>query len=159
MSGAQVLLDASGEALRLGCAAAPFLVKPNVDEAGEMLGRAVESIGDALVAAEVFMDAGVELVALSMGADGLLMASQAEVVWAKPPRVQVCNPVGAGDALLAGVALALVRGLGLGEMARWAVAAGTAAALRAGVAVGTRDEVVALWDQVSVERCDGKGRG
>jgi 1-phosphofructokinase family hexose kinase len=145
--GAKALLDSSGEPLRLGCAASPYLVKPNVVEAEEMAGMQIRSNADALSAAECFQRQGVEWVALSLGADGLLVASARRAVWARPPRVQVRNPVGAGDTLLAGIAWALERGLPPEEMARWGVAAGTAAAMREGVSVGSRAEVEVLYGQ------------
>jgi 1-phosphofructokinase family hexose kinase len=162
--GAQVLLDSSGEALRLGCAASPYLVKPNLVEAEQVAGQEICLDADALAAVEFFLHQGIELVALSLGADGLLLASKELAVWARPPRVQARNPVGAGDALLAGIASALagpstrlragpehsrrehVRSLE--EIARWGVATGTAAAAREGVSFGTRAEVEALYRQV-----------
>jgi 1-phosphofructokinase family hexose kinase len=146
--GAKALLDSSGEPLRLGCTASPTLVKPNVVEAEEMTGREIQSAPDALDAAGVFLRQGIELVALSLGADGLLLASKQRAVWARPPIVQARNPVGAGDALLAGLAWALERGLALEELARWGVATGTAAAAREGVSAGTRGEVEMLYEQV-----------
>jgi 1-phosphofructokinase family hexose kinase len=149
--GVKVFLDASGEPLKLGCQAGPYLVKPNAAEAGEMTGRQVHSSADALDAAEVFLCQGVELVALSLGADGLLLASAQRAVWARPPRVRVRNPVGAGDALLAGIAWALAHELPLEEMARWGVAAGTAAAVREGIDVGTRAEITTLHEQVRID--------
>jgi 1-phosphofructokinase family hexose kinase len=147
--GARVLLDSSGEPLRLGCETVPYLVKPNAAEAEEVTGREIRSDRGACAAA-FFLRLGVELVALSLGAGGLLLASEREVVRARPPRVEVRNPVGAGDALLAGVSWALGRGLPLVEVARWGVAAGTAAAMCEGVAVGTRAEVEALYEEVGV---------
>jgi 1-phosphofructokinase family hexose kinase len=150
--GARVLLDASGEPLRQGCAARPYLVKPNDVEAAQMIGREVRSDADARDAVEFFLQQGIELVALSLGADGLLLASQRRAIRARPPDVQARNPVGAGDALLAGVAWALERGLPLEEVARWGVAAGTAAAARDGVSVGTRGEVEALYRQVQIDQ-------
>jgi len=146
--GAKAFLDTSGEPLRLGCAASPYLVKPNVVEAEEVTGQEINCEADMLSAVEFFLRRGIELVALSLGADGLLLASKEGTVWARPPRVRARNPVGAGDALLAGVAWALQRGLPLEEMARWGVATGTAAAMREGVSVGTRAEVEALYEQV-----------
>jgi 1-phosphofructokinase len=170
--GARVLLDSSGEALRLGCAAGPYLVKPNVVEAEQVTGQEISSNAATLVAAEFFLRQGIELVALSLGADGLLLASQELAVWARPPRVRARNPVGAGDALLAGIASALAGPsttlragpstelragaersrrepvLPLEEIARWGVATGTAAAAREGVSFGTRAEVEALYEQV-----------
>ncbi|MFQ5809953.1 MAG: 1-phosphofructokinase [Armatimonadota bacterium] len=148
--GAKALLDTSGEPLRLGCAASLYLVKPNVGEAEEVTGQQIQSDADLLRAADFFLGQEIKLVALSLGADGLLLASKERAVWAGPPSVGVRNPVGAGDALLAGVAWALGRGLSLEETARWGVAAGTAAAMREGVSVGTRAEVGAMSERVKV---------
>ena len=162
-SGARALLDASGEPLRLGCAAAPFLVKPNAAEALGFVGvspgslasgfghRGLIAFADAMALglAYPFLESGIELVALSLGAGGLLLASSGQAVRARPPRVEARNPVGAGDALLAAVAWALERDLPLEEMARWGVAAGTAAAMGEGVAVVTRAEVQALYEGVT----------
>lgn len=156
--GAKGLLDSSGEPMQVGCAARPYLVKPNAVEAGELIGHEIESDADALNAAEFLLCLGVELVALSLGSDGLLLASERQAVWARPPRVRARNPVGAGDALLAGVAWALEQGLSLGEIARWGVATGTAAAVREGVSVGTRAEVEALYGQVQIEPVMGRGQ-
>jgi 1-phosphofructokinase len=149
-NGATALLDSSGTPLRLGCAARPYLVKPNKVETQEMIGRDINSEADAISATEFFLDQGVALVALSLGADGLLLASRQETVWARPPNVRVRNPVGAGDALLAGVAWAVQRGLSLEEIARWGVATGTAAALHEGISVGARAEVEALYDRIGI---------
>lgn len=144
--GARAVLDTSGEPLRLGCAARPLLVKPNANEAEEMMGRAIKSNADALEAAGFFLKQGIELVALSLGAGGLLLVSGQEAVRAFPPQVLVRNPVGAGDALLAGITWALRRELPLEDVARWGVAAGTAAAMREGVGVGSRAEVEGLYE-------------
>lgn len=149
--GAKALLDASGEPLRLGCTAGPYLVKPNAVEAGEVIGREIGSEADAHDAAARFLEQGIELVALSLGAAGLLLASRQQAVRARPPGVRVRSTVGSGDALLAGLAWAIECKLRLGEMACWGVAAGTAAAMHEGVGVGTRAEVEALHGQVQVE--------
>jgi 1-phosphofructokinase family hexose kinase len=161
-SGARALLDTSGEPLRLGCAAAPFLVKPNAAEALGFVGAAGPAtsgfgqVGDAFADAAAlgltypFLELGVELVALSLGAGGMLLVSSGQAVRARPRMVQARNPVGAGDALLAAVAWALERELPLEEMAGWGVAVGTAAAMSEGVAVFTLAEVQALYGQVMI---------
>ncbi len=149
--GARALLDSSGEPLRLGCAARPYLVKPNITEAAEVTGHEIRSDADAYAAAETFLRQGIALVALSLGADGLLLASKERKVWARPPRAPVRHPTGAGDALLAGLAWTLQQGLPLEEMARWSVAMGTAAAMREGVSFGSRAEVEAVYREVQIE--------
>jgi 1-phosphofructokinase family hexose kinase len=148
--GARAFLDTSGEPLRLSCAAQPALVKPNAAEAQELTGQVIDSPVDAARAAGHFLRQGIEIVALSMGAQGLVLASASQALWAKPPVVPVTNPTGAGDSLLAGVVWALQQGLPLADVARWGVATGTASAMREGVSVGSRAEVEAVQSQVEV---------
>ena len=148
--GGRVLLDASGAPLTIACAAGPDLIKPNAAEAAELTGHEVRSEADARATAKFFLQQGVTMVALSLGARGLLLASKQRAVRAIPPRVLVRNPVGAGDALLAGLAWALESRLPVDEMARWGVAAGTAAAMRVGVSFGTRAEVQSLHGQIKI---------
>jgi 1-phosphofructokinase family hexose kinase len=150
--GARTVLDTSGEPLRQALEAVPTLAKPNMPEAAAWLGTPLRSPGEAALAVDNFLKMGITLVALSVGADGLLLASQDTRVWARPPQVVARNPVGAGDALVAGLLWALAEELSLVEMARWGVAAGTAAARLEGVAVGARDEVEALYDRVMLCR-------
>ena len=148
--GAKALLDTSGEPLRLGLEACPYLVKPNAVEAQALTGRAILSDVDAVAAAEAFLAQGVQVVALSLGAEGLLLATPEMRVRARPPRVTVRNPTGAGDALLAGLIYALRASLPLEALARWGVASGTVAAMQEGVSVGTLAEVGAFCARVSV---------
>jgi 1-phosphofructokinase family hexose kinase len=151
-AGARALLDASGPALAAGLAARPFLIKPNAEEAAELLQRPLTSRDDQVQAVAALLATGVDIVALSLGADGLLLADVSRAVAARPPQVAALNPVGAGDALLAGLVWGLLHGADLAELARMAVAAGTAAAMQDGVAPGTQREVEALRGQVSVEQ-------
>lgn len=149
--GARALLDTSGEPLRLGCAARPYLAKPNADEAQALTGEPITDDASARRATAYFLDQGVEMVALSLGAEGLLLSTRGQSVRARPPLVRALNPVGAGDALLAGIAWALEQGFGLAELVRWGCATGTAAAMRVGTDSAPRDDVVALYAQVQVE--------
>jgi 1-phosphofructokinase family hexose kinase len=155
--GARALLDTSGEPLRLGCIARPFLVKPNADEAEALIGDPIDGDAATQRAVAYFLERCVELVALSLGADGLLLATRGWAVRARPPRVRALNPVGAGDALLAGIAWGLEQRLDLADLARWGVACGTAAAMRAGTDSAARAEVEAIYAQVQVENWQPSG--
>lgn len=154
--GGRACLDTWGEALRLGCQARPYLIKPNAEEASELTGIQVDSVGSARQAAEQLLAWGAQIVALSMGRGGVLLASQTEVIHARPPEVSVQTVVGVGDALLAGVILALRQEAPLEMVARWGVAAGTASAMKAGVGMGDRSQVESLLDRVEV-RVDPAG--
>lgn len=146
-AGGRVVLDTSGEPLRAACGAQPFLVKPNALEASQLTGRPVENIEQALAAATALE--GIEIVVISMGSEGALLA-QGGCGWlATPPSIQERNPIGAGDSLVGG----LVWGLSQGDVLtalRWGVACGAATASRDGTAVGTRDEVEQLAEQVVI---------
>lgn len=127
--GAFVLLDSSGAALRAGCAARPDLVKPNTAEARDLTGTPVTSPADALRAVDAFHTAGAQRVALSLGADGLILSDGAECWHVRPPAITVRTAVGAGDALLGGLVSALAQGRPLREVACWGVATGSVYAI------------------------------
>jgi tagatose 6-phosphate kinase len=126
-AGVPSVLDAAGEALRLGAAACPAIVKPNLAELESAVGRALPRTGclDGVAeAAGQLRDLGAGAVVVTLSADGLI-AVTAEGTWLARPRPQQGNPTGAGDA----VAAALVHGLVLGQS--WPDRLGRAAALGA----------------------------
>ncbi len=101
--GLNVALDTSGEALRAGLQAGPWLIKPNTAELADALGCAVDSIAQQAQAAERLHAQGVEHVVVSHGADGVNWFSPGTALHATPPKVSVASTVGAGDSLLAGM--------------------------------------------------------
>lgn len=148
--GATAYLDSSGPALAAGLSAVPFLVKPNAEEAAELTGVPVTDLASAQRAAAWCLARGATTVALSLGEQGLLLATAERAVHACPPVVPVQTLVGVGDALLAGLVDAFTRRLPLHEIAAWGVACGTAAAMTPGVGVGDPATVTALAAQVVV---------
>ena len=149
-AGARALLDTSGPALRAGCAAAPFLAKPNAVEARELTGVDAGDAGARAAAIAALHRLGPAHVLLTLGAEGALLSDGARTWRATPPEVEERNPIGAGDALLGGLVYGLARGLGLPEALRWGVAAGAAAASLPGTAVGDRELVERLAPGVVV---------
>ncbi|MEB0044199.1 MULTISPECIES: 1-phosphofructokinase [unclassified Pseudomonas] len=101
--GLKVALDTSGEALRAGLAAAPWLIKPNTEELAEALGCDVVSVLAQADAASRLHAQGIEHVVISHGADGVNWFSVGSALHATPPKVRVASTVGAGDSLLAGM--------------------------------------------------------
>jgi 1-phosphofructokinase family hexose kinase len=154
-AGARVLLDASGPALALGCAAAPSLVKPNDAEAAELTGLPAGTEAEALAAAAAVQRLGPARVLLSLGRRGALLSGEGRAWLARPPAIVEQNPIGAGDAMLAGLAFGLARALPLPEALRWATAAGAAAASLPGTGVGDLALVERLAAGVRIEPLDG----
>ncbi len=149
-NGALAALDTSGPALQEGARARPFLLKPNVEEAEDLLSRPLPGWDDQVAAVRALLESGVRLVALTRGGEGAFLANGTTLIAAEPPTIAGGSPIGAGDAFLAGLAYAWSRGAGLAEMARWAVACGAATAAQEGTGVGSRADVEALLPDVRI---------
>ena len=101
----RTLLHADGDALREGIEARPTVVTPNQQEAERLLGRTLLTRTHYLEAAEHIRAMGPESVVLSLGSRGAVGAFADGLVEALPPRVDAVCPIGAGDALAAGIRL------------------------------------------------------
>lgn len=145
------VLDASGEALRQGVKAEPFLVKPNVAELEQLLGRKLPTLADIRSGAEEVREMGAWKVLVSMGAEGALMVTDQQTLFAPGLRVEVKSTVGAGDAMLAGLLAAYDRGLSDLEALRHAVAAGTASVMTEGTQLIERDNYERLLADVVIQ--------
>lgn len=130
--GLKVALDSSGEALRAGLQSLPWLVKPNTEELGEVLGLAVDNPQQQRAAAARLVASGIEHVVVSAGEQGVSWFTRELAVHARPPKVQVASTVGAGDSLVAG----MVHGLLQGEAPAQTLARATAIAAQAVTQVG-----------------------
>ncbi len=148
--GARVVLDTAGEALRQSIRARPEVIKPNRSELAELAGRELPDIRSMADYSMGLLDR-VKTVLVSMGADGMLMVTSGQVVYARPPKVTVKSTVGAGDCAVAGFVHGLAVGESNTEALRRAVATGTAATLNAGTGLCRCADVEAILPQVTIE--------
>lgn len=147
--GVRVVIDAAGEPLRLALREGVFLIKPNLREFREMVGAGGEDEAKILsVAKKIVLDGESEVVAISLGAAGVLMVSDSGVERLHPPTVPIISKVGAGDSMVAGVVLSLARGNSLRDAVRFGVAAGTAAVMTAGTELCRREDAERLYRQM-----------
>ena len=120
------ILDAAGEALRLGMDASPYLVKANQQELLEAMGRPLENLDSVMNAAEEVRRTSGGSVLVTLGNQGALMVT-ADGNWhLVPPEVERVNTIGAGDSLTAGLAAGVLQGLPLVDAARLGIAAAAA---------------------------------
>ncbi|MCH6267252.1 tagatose-6-phosphate kinase [Neobacillus citreus] len=108
--GIPVIVDTSGESLRqvLLHNVKPFAIKPNITELTQLLGREVEqSISSLSQALEDDMFQGIEWIVVSMGGAGAFVKHGSDFYRVTIPPIDVVNPVGSGDATVAGLAVAL----------------------------------------------------
>ena len=139
-------MDASGETLRLALDAHPYLVKPNRDEAEQLLGIEV-SDSSGIEAARRIHTLGARLGVVSLDAGGAAAVWDGGEVFVRAPQISVVNAVACGDAFLAGCASALLSDAAPPDMIRWGVAAGSANALVGGARI-TRAEVERLCGEI-----------
>jgi 1-phosphofructokinase len=95
-------IDTSGDALVASLAARPRLIKPNRAELAEIAGRPLRSISEVVAAATAVREQGVEIVLVSLGADGAVLVGPAGVIVGESHVAQPRSTVGAGDCFLAG---------------------------------------------------------
>jgi 1-phosphofructokinase family hexose kinase len=119
-------VDTSGAALDAAIGAGPDWIKPNHDEAGELLGRAVVDTRSALAAARALRAKGAARVVLSRGRHGLVAVDEASAFEGSAPPVEATSSVGCGDATVAGLAVATLRGAPMMDVLRLAIACGNA---------------------------------
>jgi 1-phosphofructokinase len=157
--GSRVLLDTSGAPLEHALAAPvlPHCLKPNRHELAEWSGEVLDDISDIIRTADRLRARGAELVVVSMGADGALFLSDQGALIAGLAAPSVVSTVGAGDAMVAGLAAALVEGATLERTARLATAFAVAKLGLAGPHLPDRPEVEALANEVSINTVETIG--
>ena len=155
--GGRVALDTSGEPLHRAIALAPDVVKPNLAELEELMGRRLDGVQAVRDAARYLVEKGVGLVVVSMGAQGAAFVNKETALLARPPQVEVKSSVGAGDAMVSGIVYAQVQQFELPATARLATALGAYAVTRIGAGVDLA-QVHEYEKQVQVEVLPGNER-
>jgi 6-phosphofructokinase 2 len=148
--GAKVIVDTSGEPLRLAVEEGVFLIKPNLRELNDMVGRELKDEGEHEKAVMDIVKAGKsEAVVLSVGAGGALLGQPSGCTRIRTPVVPIKSKVGAGDSMVAGITLSLARGKSLPDAVRYGVAAGAAAVMTPGTELCRLEDTERLYKQIS----------
>lgn len=121
----ETFVDISGAPLQHALSAHPYLIKPNLDEAQELLGHNLTQ-ETALEAAIEILSRGVRLGVVTLAEAGAVAAWEGGSRLFLAPKVDVVNSVGSGDAFVAGCAAAYLSGSSYEEMVQYGVAAGAA---------------------------------
>ncbi len=130
-AGKPCILDTSGELLMRGIEALPTMVKPNTDEIGQILGRTVSSVEEVYAAAQELHERGIAQVVVSLGGDGAVMACDAGLFRGRAPKIEVVNPVGAGDTMVGAFAVGMARGMAPQDQLAYAMSCASANCLSA----------------------------
>ena len=105
---AKFVVDTSGEALKEAVNEGVFLLKPNLEELGYLLGiENIEIQNIEKAAKELILKNNCEIIVISLGKDGAMLVTKNESHTVKPPKVDVKSTVGAGDSMVAGLIYSL----------------------------------------------------
>jgi 6-phosphofructokinase 2 len=142
--GLPFVLDTSGPALQAALGPGLRLIKPSQGEFDTLVGRKLAP-GELAEAAQGFVARGAtELLAVTLGGDGALLATAEGVLQLPALDVPALGAVGAGDSFLAAMVLHLAQGAAPRDAFAWGMAAGAAAVMRPGTAHPQRADVEAL---------------
>ena len=147
--GAKVVLDTSGEALRAATAHGVFLIKPSLGELENLVGKKLaETITQERTVRELVESGAAEIVALTLGRDGALLATRDGLRRLAGVKVKPKSAVGAGDSFVAAMTLGLAQGRDPEDAFALAVAAGTAAVLTMGTELCRREDVERIYQEI-----------
>ena len=144
--GIRLIIDTAGIPLQYAGGPGTFLLKPNLHEVRELSGGMFSDFMLEGVARSVVATGRAHAVAVSMGAAGAI------AVWPNgfrrivAPTVPVVSRAGAGDSMVAGIAVGLVRGMPVDEAIAFGVAAGSAAVMNSGLELCHRHDVERLYE-------------
>lgn len=148
----RMILDFRGEGLLQALPSKPFMVKPNREELIQTVVGTISNAADLIAAMRKLNALGAEWVVVTDGPQSVWMSGHGEVYHAEPPRVDVVNPIGCGDCLAAGFAVALEAGQTVTDALRLGIAAASENARVLLPARITQAAVQAVAKTIRVER-------
>lgn len=149
--GIRCVVDTSGEPLCEAAEVGAYLLKPNLRELGQIVGREIQSDHEIEVAARALIREGDnEVVVVSLGAGGAMLVTRHDAYRMRSPTVPIRSKIGAGDSMVAGTVHGLARGMGLVDAVRLGVASGAAAVMTGGTDLARREDVERLYERVGV---------
>jgi 6-phosphofructokinase 2 len=147
--GARFILDSSGAGLRTTLEHSKvFLMKPSLSELEGLVGHPLDEAAARAAAIDLVQRGKAEIVALTMGADGVLLATKDGVSRMPALKVEARSSVGAGDSFLGALTVALSEGRTPEDALAFGVAAGAAAVLKPGTKLCKRENVLRFYDEI-----------
>jgi len=151
--GVKTILNTSGEQLIKGLEKNPFLAKPDLRESNQVFGIKIDKEKDAIKAAKEVVQRGAEIGVVSLEQEKDIIATRDELWFAETTYHKIVNLIGAGDALVAGLAVALTEEeKSFEEVIKFSMACALASALREEEEFSSREEVERCLKWVRVNK-------
>jgi 6-phosphofructokinase 2 len=146
---AKLIVDTSGEALKNAINQGVYLVKPNLNELGQLTGKPVASAAQIIEAAQqIINDKKCSVVVVSMGGAGAVFVTENQAEKIPVPKVDLKSTVGAGDSMVAGLVLYLSKGTDIFTAVQYGLACGTAATMNPGTELCKKEDADRLFEQI-----------
>lgn len=130
------------------------LVKPNLQELQNFLGREIGDKEEMLDGCRELISRGAKAVLLSLGSKGAVYTDGNRHYYCRSKCVAVNSTVGAGDAMVAAAAIGMEKGVPMPELLRAGVAAGTAAVVTFAESGLPMEKYAEIYDSLQVSELD-----
>jgi 6-phosphofructokinase 2 len=152
-NGLPFVLDTSGAALKAALEhGGIFLVKPSQSELESFAGHPLDHAGMEQAASAIVAAGKAKMVAVTLGADGAMLATAGSLLRLPAMEVEVRSAVGAGDSFLGAMVWALSEGWAVDQAFLLGMAAGAAATGNPGTSLCRREDVFELFAKAGGKR-------
>lgn len=151
-SGAKCILDTSNKALLrvLESDTKPLIIKPNLEELEALLHQSLPTTDDQIQALHDNLFNGIDVIVLSKGKQGALVKWKDSIYEATLPSVTAVNPVGSGDATVAGLAFSVNQQLEPAVCIQTAMTTGVLNAMEKQTGAINRDNFDDIYRQITI---------
>lgn len=140
------VLDTSGKAYSGILEVGAYLLKPNMNELEDLVGEKAENEQEQKeLLLKILEKYPVEVIVLSLGSKGALLATKGKVRHFPAPAVVPISSIGAGDSMVAGIVYSLSRGDELEKAILYGLACGSATIKSPGTELLQKEDVEPLF--------------
>lgn len=148
-NGIKFILDTSGKAYKGILQEGAFLLKPNMNELEDLVGKTADNEKEQKeLLLEILDKYPIEVIVLSLGANGALLATKGKVKHFPAPEVVQISSIGAGDSMVAGLVHCLSQGNPLEKAILYGLACGSATIKSPGTELLQLADVEELYQQL-----------
>lgn len=150
---AYVILDTYGKPFELALEGKPNLIKPNIEELEEYFNQKLETV-EAIVNSvqRRIIQKGIDSVVVSLGEKGALLINENSFYKTEGVNVKVKSTVGAGDAMVAGIAFSIKNDYDESKQLLYGSAAATGNIMTPGSQTGDIDTIKELLKKISIKK-------
>lgn len=142
---AEFVVDTQGELLLNTLKYRPFLVKPNLEELGELFGKDIKTESEIEFYAKELVNLGAKNVLVSCGERGaVLVCENGGVIKMDSPKGRALNTTGCGDSMLAGFLAGYIKSNDFNSALKLGIACGAATAFSKSLAEKSEIEKVLI---------------